>query len=359
MRILFLLNFLLLINPWLWSQSLVSTQIEPKRIILEEFTGVRCNRCPDAHRIGYAIRDSQPDGVSIIALHPTDDWHTEPLTPGDPDLRNSYANRFYHQGNFGGPLYMPAGMVNRREWLPGKRAIGRELWQAAADSIRQETAPLNLGLQARYNPNSRELLVEVEVFHTQASVGGQKLCVVLTEDSLRVPQAGQGPNYRQNHVFRHSFTDDPYGEWIAVSPDSGDFQRKTYRFINVADTFHMQHCRVVAYVRAPDTEEILNGGEAEITLDPTAHLATRGHADLLKLQVTGEMLWLEWEMARPGQVEATLVGMDGKALRSWKVGGLLPGLQKQKFPLSGVAAGIYVWKMRAAGLQYVQKIRVP
>ena len=48
-----------------FSQSIVSTDSQNKKVILEEYTGIHCTYCPDGHEIAESIKDQYPDDVLL------------------------------------------------------------------------------------------------------------------------------------------------------------------------------------------------------------------------------------------------------------------------------------------------------
>ena len=47
----------------------VSTEPEYKKVLIEEFTGIHCGYCPQAHKIVAEILKAQPENVYAIAVH--------------------------------------------------------------------------------------------------------------------------------------------------------------------------------------------------------------------------------------------------------------------------------------------------
>ena len=52
-----------------FSQTIVSTDTENKKVILEEYTGIHCTYCPDGHEIAQSLKDQYPDNVLLINIH--------------------------------------------------------------------------------------------------------------------------------------------------------------------------------------------------------------------------------------------------------------------------------------------------
>ena len=73
----------------LWSlnthaQTFVSTTPENKNVILEEFTGIYCQFCPDGHLIAQNLHNANPNDVFLINIHTG--GYSNPNGPNDPDF---------------------------------------------------------------------------------------------------------------------------------------------------------------------------------------------------------------------------------------------------------------------------------
>src|SRR5690606_12444019 len=72
-----------------YGQTIVSTEPENKKAILEEFTGVNCQYCPDGHVIADQILTENPGNAFAITIH-----QGGFATPSgsQPDFRTSWGN---------------------------------------------------------------------------------------------------------------------------------------------------------------------------------------------------------------------------------------------------------------------------
>ena len=55
MKKLFTIIGLVLVSAYTYSQTIVSTTPQNKKVILEEYTGINCVYCPDGHKIAHGI----------------------------------------------------------------------------------------------------------------------------------------------------------------------------------------------------------------------------------------------------------------------------------------------------------------
>ena len=97
---------LLIYLPMLgFSQTFVSTNPENKNIILEVFTGRRCNICPSGHQIAQQLHDANPNDVFLINIHTGQ--FANPLGPGT-DFNTAFGPLLAGQAGIVG---VPAGTV--------------------------------------------------------------------------------------------------------------------------------------------------------------------------------------------------------------------------------------------------------
>jgi len=190
--------------------------------LLEDFTGVRCQYCPDGHVIAKDILDANPGKFLIIAVH--GGTYGSPAT-GWPDFTTPYVTALTNQAKLTG---YPAGTVSRipasamgvDPQTPNGYALDRDKWEAAANFVMAQKAPVNIGAKALYNANSRILTVKVDLYYTADQPGTHDINVALLQDKLyglQITTTGTDSNYQQNHVLRDLIT----GQWGDNISDAG------------------------------------------------------------------------------------------------------------------------------------------
>ena len=66
--LLFILLLMLAVNVCRAEHN-VSTEQQYKNVLVEEFTGIHCGYCPQAHKIAAGLLKAQPEKVHVIAIH--------------------------------------------------------------------------------------------------------------------------------------------------------------------------------------------------------------------------------------------------------------------------------------------------
>ncbi|MCT8340190.1 Omp28-related outer membrane protein [Flavobacteriaceae bacterium TK19130] len=251
------------------AQTIVNTDPENKKVILEEFTGINCVFCPQGHTIAQGIQDNNPGNVFLINVH-VGGFATP--NAGQPDFRTPFGSALASQSNLAG---YPAGTVNRHEF-PGLQqngtgtAMGRGNWAQAANQVLGESSYVNVGVEADLDVQSRELTVHVEVYYTGDSPQStNKLNIALLQNNTLGPQTGgnMGDEYVHMHRLVHFLTGQ-WGEDITTTTN-GSFIDETYTYTIPEDyndiPVNLGNLELVAYV-AEGQQEVISGNGAYPTL---------------------------------------------------------------------------------------------
>lgn len=235
-----------------WSQD-VSTQIEKKAVLVENFTGINCGYCSHGHTIVHNLLVSQPGNIYSIAIHAGD--FAAPSS-GQPDFRVPEGTTINNE--FGISSY-PSGCISRTT-IEGKMVLDRGAWTKSSKLIHSEDAPVNLHLSSVYNGATQELSVTVEGYYTMPVEDDvQYLSVAYVENNISGPQSGGSSNYVHMHMLR-GFISPVWGDAIEA-PQQGAYFTKEYAFtipesINNIEV-KPENIEVIAFVSREKTD-ILN-----------------------------------------------------------------------------------------------------
>jgi hypothetical protein len=255
------------------AQEWVSTTPQNKKVVLEEFTGLKCTYCPDGHKRANELKAANKGNVFLVNIH--SGGYATPGT-GEPDMRTPEGDIIDDASGLTG---YPAGSVNR---FKNPRAESRANWSASANTILGQSSPVNAYVKAFFDRQTRELTTEVELYYTANGSANNKLTVMLTQDNILGPQTGGtqfypenfiGNDYVHNHVLRDVIT--PGGAWgETISETSqGNYTYKKYVTLlpesikNIPLLFY--NLNVVAFVSESDNNNILTGYEAKVDFDQT------------------------------------------------------------------------------------------
>ena len=163
----------------MFGQTIVSTNPENKKVILEEFTGIHCVFCPDGHAIAQAIQDGNAGEVFLVNIHV---GSFSVPNGGEPDFRTPWGTAIANQS---GLIGYPAGTVNRHNFpgleqgASGTTAMSRNVWGNATNQILAVNSYVNVGVEAEIDVQNSEITVHVEGYYTGDSPQGTNLPVSL------------------------------------------------------------------------------------------------------------------------------------------------------------------------------------
>ncbi len=217
-----------------YGQTIVSTSPQNQNVVLEEYTGIHCQYCPDGHARAKAIQDAHPDQVSLINIH--QGGYAVP-SGGEPDFRTPYGDAIVNQSYSGTGFGYPAGSVNRHVF-PGRSmasgggtAMDRGQWSISANETLAKNSPVNVAVEASIDVNTRILTVHVEGYYTSNSPESTNLLnVALLQNNTKGPQTGGGQGNNYNHMHRLvELVTGQWGEAIATTT-SGTFVDRTFTY---------------------------------------------------------------------------------------------------------------------------------
>ncbi len=255
-------------NPGGEGPFLASTSPTNKNAVLEDFTGVRCQYCPDGHDRAKALETANPGRVVVIAVN--SGQYATPAS-GWPNFTSDFGDAIRMQTNLTG---YPAGTVNRRVFSglsqsPGGTAMGRGNWSNAASQVLTEVSPVNIGASSTYDAATRKVTVKVDLYYTADESVANYVNVAFLESGQVGKQSnttGTVNEYVHNNILRHMLTGQ-WGEAIETTKSkTGTKITKTYTY-TVPTNYHdnaatdINKCDIAVFVTrgAGGTGEILTG----------------------------------------------------------------------------------------------------
>lgn len=298
--------------------TMVSTEPQNRKILIEEFTGIGCGNCPRAHKTSNAIVAANPGEAFVINIH-----QGPYATDKNPDLTTSYGNALFNQ--IGADAY-PNGTINRHVFEGDVLAVFDTKWEATAPEVLKMPSYVNVAAKATIDWNLRKIMVEVEAYYTaQPGASSNFINVALLQDNIRGDQASMDNNPAQvingeyNHM--HALRDLLTGQWGEKIEDLtvGKLVKKTYakelpENINKVD-LKLEDLSVIVFVTESRTE-VMNACKAELT-----HVGAPAH--IVRL--------LETEA-----IPYTACTPEGKA--SLRIANILGNEEIQKFTIEATTA---------------------
>lgn len=230
-------------------------EVGERKVLVEEFTGVRCPNCPPGSAELESLQSLYGDNLVIVSIHASGSFAI-PLDNSQYDFRTEAGEQV--RNYLGQAFGYPSAVINRK-LLPGRSTL--QLNQAAwAGTIEEEVKSdpaLALTISSTFDQDSRTLSATVRLLPNSTISESLNLSIILTEDNLLDPQLtpeGEVENYLHRHVFRTMLTrfdGDPLAKL-----SKGQVVEKTYLFTLPAE-WKVEQCRLVAFVHQTGTTKYI------------------------------------------------------------------------------------------------------
>ena len=180
----------------------VSTEIQKKAVLLEEYTGIGCGNCPAGATLAATIKQVAGDAFYIISIH--EGHYSENMTV---DYRTEWGAALLEQA---GDIGFPQGSLNRIPYEGTMMNSNRGSWTKRTKALVQEDAEVNLYMEASVDAQSREMNIKVEYCYPgTVTEDFHLLNIALLQNHIIGPQNGGGNNYSHEHMLRDLIT----GQW--------------------------------------------------------------------------------------------------------------------------------------------------
>jgi hypothetical protein len=191
---------------------------QPREVMIEYISGVRCPNCPDASLIIKNLKNNYPNRVNSVTIHPNTpslSLFTRPINKdgfvSKYDFRTDVGRDIV--GKLGIPGSLPSGYINRKLY-PGRvnRFVERTEWTAITLQEMDSIPVVNIEVSG--NTSGEEINADVTLTFTNNVWGDYFLSVMLVEDSIQDVQEIQlNPTtitfdslYKHSFVLRDMFT---------------------------------------------------------------------------------------------------------------------------------------------------------
>lgn len=235
-----------------------------KKVLLEEFTGVRCNNCPAAGAHAQSLGKLYGDQLILVSIHAGD--LAEPDSEHPVDFTTPEGDQFFDDFDLFG---VPVGFVDRTGYDDQSLLKLKGQWGAAIEEQLQDPAKMKITISEEdYNGSTGKLDVKVslEVVEDMANES-YMLSVFLLEDGIIAPQTladkSTDEDYEHHHVLRGSFNS-AYGQEITTSGFAAGEKSEYSESITIKNSWMKSNCSVVAFVYRKSNFEVLQSEKLEL-----------------------------------------------------------------------------------------------
>ena len=243
-----------------------NTSAVVKKVLMEEFTGVRCVNCPQAKLEIENLQSAELFGEDFIAISYHAGFFSRPYNDSKNDYRTDQGNsilEFLDQ-----PIGFPSGVINRKQFS-GEDDLQIEAfatWSGFVGQELEEEAIIALDLETTYNNSNRILNVSVTVTPTENIADALSLSLLITENDIvdvQLTPEGKVDDYAQTHVFRAMITNtfgNPINEALIANQDISSIFSFT-----LPNEWVAENCKIVAFVHQREqSKEVLQAEEVAL-----------------------------------------------------------------------------------------------
>ena len=209
-----------------------------KTVLLNDYTGVRCNNCPAAAELAHSLQEQYGERLIVMSIHAG----SLSVPAGSlPDFRTEEGTEWYNNNTSN-----PIGSVDRVKLLSGY-TLPVTQWENAVDAAFGETQTVELKVNNSYNETSRMLTTTIDAQALETLSGELALTVCFVEDSIvgmQVTPSGMQNDYLHRHVFRGTLNG-AYGDPVEFDGDNS-FEKSFSTHVDEA--YDDSHGYIVAYI---------------------------------------------------------------------------------------------------------------
>jgi hypothetical protein len=229
-----------------------------KKILIEDYTGMKCPNCPDAARIIDSLKVAFGDTIIAVSIHAG--CYSTPSGIFTADFRTEAGTTY--NNDFSIDSY-PTGLINRNVYKNMLKLNKNEWNGAVLQQIIQESS-IGIEILNTWSAETRNLNISVEVSVFNDLTNNLKLQIWLVEDSIIAPQMC-GPDIVNNYVHRHVFRSVLNGTWgedlSGVIKDA--VLKKTLNY-QLPGNFKAERCEVIAFVYVKDDKSVLQVNASQV-----------------------------------------------------------------------------------------------
>ncbi|MBM3937170.1 MAG: Omp28-related outer membrane protein [Sphingomonadales bacterium] len=231
----------------------------PKKVLLFDVTGVRCNNCPKAAALAKNLLASNAGRLEVVALYPkTPTSLTYPWT-GFDTMSTIEADQIATA--LGGITSLPLGAVDQVSYN-GSKLLNTSDWSAAVTAQLSKSSPFNLELKSTWKSAEGRARVEVKAVANSAIAGSYKWVMAITESAVKSKQSDQDApggvveDYEHEHALR-GVVGSALGSDINTNAVSAGYVREKHFYITPKSKWNPVNCDVVVWILDANTKEVV------------------------------------------------------------------------------------------------------
>jgi len=243
---------------------------EPRRVLVEDYTGHTCGNCPNAAVILENMVSSSGGKIIGMAIHAGSTF-SPPIPPTYPaDYRTPVGNAL--DGIFGiTSAGQPNGMINRKKNGNTYYALPNT-WNNKVSAIlgASPEADAQVAIKSYHDATKNKIIAYVNAGFLEPMQGTYNLAAYVIEDSIIGDQKWYGQNLPQDHAYNYVFMhtlrgniSPVWGEEIVTDPAVGSVFRKSWS-LPIKPEWNVEHLKIVAVLYNKETYEVIQPAEVHL-----------------------------------------------------------------------------------------------
>lgn len=176
----------------------------PKKVLVEEFTGVKCSNCPDGHAVLKTLQDKYKEKMIPISVH---SYFLGTPYGDEQNLTNKFAQSIW---NLLGGSEKPTAGIDRIANGATKSNFPRTDWDTKIAERLAVASSANIIDTIFFDNIRQKYIYQVKVEFTQETSEQLALAVAFTQSKIVATQLKgivEIEDYDHEHVLRYMFTD--------------------------------------------------------------------------------------------------------------------------------------------------------
>jgi len=222
-----------------------------RKVLVEEFTGVRCPNCPEGSRALEDLIDVYGSNLVVLSIHAGD--FVNMLPESTIDFKTDDGEDLINY--LGAPASYPSAVINRKDFDGGTYRLQYTLakWVGFIDEEINEDPKITVNIDKTYDEVTRQLSLEVFGVALEDLANELRVTIMIAESNIVNAQDDQSQggvvvDYVHKHVFRETLTNFD-GNIIAASglEKAGNYSFSIDGFV-LPDDWKYEDCEIIAFV---------------------------------------------------------------------------------------------------------------
>ncbi|MEI8101044.1 MAG: Omp28-related outer membrane protein [Bacteroidota bacterium] len=231
----------------------------PKKVLLFDVTGVRCNNCPKAAVLAKSLASSNSGRVEVVALYPKTPMSLTFPWSGFDTMSTLEADQIATA--LGGITSLPLGAVDQVAYN-GSKLLNTSDWGAAVTAQLGKASLFNLNIKSTWKPADGKSRVEIKAVASSTISSNYKWVVAITESGVKSKQSDQDApggsveDYDHEHALR-GVVGSTLGSDVNTSSVSAGYTREKHFYLVPKAKWVAANCDIVVWIYDANTKEVV------------------------------------------------------------------------------------------------------